>query len=392
MRVRNRILELDDADRLQFTSVPLPDEDQGPLKLLVRDLLRRIDDPEIFEFVWHGSEIRIDDDYMVHYPSVEEWEWEEAMSCPVPHPHVWIETASSGPDGANERIYIWDVTCDEEPGFTATPLVFDKRNDSLAYFATQIGLCRKVSSRLRGTRRRTQLCCQRGKHLKGAGTVGRDLTLADHVRGLDAGDGCRSRVEGLEAHHRPGDPLDEAMVLFKDIVQIFGLSDRDCAATVGKLQDRVHRLQTGPVGTTLVDDDPVGHAVRTNRPLKEAPGGGKVSVLGQHEIKGLSVAIHRPVKVSPAALHLDVRFVHPPGVRSRSLTGLSPDGDERRELHHPAVQGGVVNHDAALGQNFFKITVGHGVAEVEENRVQDHRLRIVHALELDHVNSLSPTH
>lgn len=138
MRVRNRILELDDADRLQFTSVPLPDEDQGPLKLLVRDLLRRIDDPEIFEFVWHGSEIRIDDDYMVHYPSVEEWEWEEAMSCPVPHPHVWIETASSGPDGANERIYIWDVTCDEEPGFTATPLVFDKRNDSLAYFATQI--------------------------------------------------------------------------------------------------------------------------------------------------------------------------------------------------------------------------------------------------------------
>lgn len=64
---------------------------------------------------------------------------------------------------------------------------------------------------------------------------------------------------------------------------------------------------------------------------------------------------------------------------------------ERRELHHPAVQGGVVNRDAAL-ENFFKITVGHGVAEVEEYRVQDHRLRIVHALEFDHVNNLSPTH
>lgn len=173
---------------------------------------------------------------------------------------------------------------------------------------------------------------------------------------------------------------------------IFDLSDLDSAATAGKFQDRVHRLQPGQIGTTLVDDDPVGHAVRTNRPLEEAPGGGKVPALGQHEIQSLSVAIHGPVKVGPAAPHLDVRLVHPPGVRSGSLSGLYPSGDERRELPYPAVQGGVVNRDVALDQNFLKITVGHGVAEVEEYCVQDHRLRRVHALKLDLVNRLSPTH
>jgi len=51
-------------------------------------------------------------------------------------------------------------------------------------------------------------------------TVGRDLTLSDHVRGLDAGDGG---MEGVETHHRGGNPLDEAMVLLEDIVEVFDL-------------------------------------------------------------------------------------------------------------------------------------------------------------------------
>lgn len=106
-------------------------------------------------------------------------------------------------------------------------------------------------------------------------------------------------MEGLEAHHPAGDPLDKTMILLNDIVQIFDRPDLDCAATAGKFQDCVHRLQTGKVGTTLVDDDPVGHAVRTNRPLEEAPGGGQVPALGQHEIQSLSVAIDGPVKVGP---------------------------------------------------------------------------------------------
>ncbi|WP_168879105.1 hypothetical protein [Rhizobium sp. P28RR-XV] len=110
LRVRNRILQLHRANRLEYWTVPLPMEDERRLQQMLPGILRGIADPDIFEFVWQDSQIRIDDDFIVHYPTVEEWEWEEAMTCPVPHPHVWIETAAAGPDGADERIYIWDVT------------------------------------------------------------------------------------------------------------------------------------------------------------------------------------------------------------------------------------------------------------------------------------------
>lgn len=138
MRVRNRILQLDRANRLEYATVPLPAEDEQRLMLLLPDILRRIADPDIFEFVWQDSQIRIDDDYMVHYPTVEEWEWEEAMTCPVPHPRVWIETALAGPDGASDRVYIWDVTRDDGHGFTATPLVFDQQGNTFSHFGTYI--------------------------------------------------------------------------------------------------------------------------------------------------------------------------------------------------------------------------------------------------------------
>jgi len=41
------------------------------------------------------------------------------------------------------------------------------------------------------------------------------------VVNLDASDGRGSRVEGLEAHHGPSDPLDEPVILFKNIFEIF---------------------------------------------------------------------------------------------------------------------------------------------------------------------------
>ncbi|OJH54713.1 hypothetical protein ATN81_11825 [Agrobacterium pusense] len=138
LRFRNRILQLDRANRLEYGTVPLPPEDERRLLLMLPDILRRIADPDIFEFAWQDSGIRIDDDYLVHYPTVEEWEWEEAMTCPVPHPHVWIETAAVGPDGANDRVYIWDVTRDGARGFTATPLVFDQQANTLTHFGTSI--------------------------------------------------------------------------------------------------------------------------------------------------------------------------------------------------------------------------------------------------------------
>jgi hypothetical protein len=76
-------------------------------------------------------------------------------------------------------------------------------------------------------------------------------------------------------------------------------------------------------------------------------------------------------------------------VDDRSLAGLSLPPDERRELHNPAVQRGVVDVNTSLDHNFFQIPIRNGVADVEEHGVQDNTFRIVAALETNrHVQSL----
>ena len=79
----------------------------------------------------------------------------------------------------------------------------------------------------------THLCCVLRKDLKWRLIVVGELVLADHVSHLDPCNGGCCGMECFEPHHRPGDPLDEPMVLFKDIVEIFDLADfNDLAGTV----------------------------------------------------------------------------------------------------------------------------------------------------------------
>lgn len=87
-------------------------------------------------------------------------------------------------------------------------------------------------------------------------------------------------MERLESHHRARDPLDEAMILLEDIVQVFDLPDLDCAATAGAFQDHVYRPQTGKVGTALFNENPVSQAIRTDRLLEEVSGSCQIAALG----------------------------------------------------------------------------------------------------------------
>ena len=102
--------------------------------------------------------------------------------------------------------------------------------------------------------------------------------------GFDPSKRRRSRVNGLEAHHRAGDPLDEAVILFENVVEIFDLPDRDGLPCTGELQDYVHSLNAGQIGTALVDDDQVRHTVRANGALEETPGSGQIATLGQRDV------------------------------------------------------------------------------------------------------------
>ena len=104
-------------------------------------------------------------------------------------------------------------------------------------------------------------------------------------------------MEGLEAKHRARDPLYETVVLFNDVVKVFDLEDLDRASRTRELQDDVNAFQTRQIGTTLVDDDPIRHAIAANCPLEKSPSGCLVAALGEHEIKGLSLIVDRAVVI-----------------------------------------------------------------------------------------------
>jgi len=56
----------------------------------------------------------------------------------------------------------------------------------------------------------------------------------------------------------------------------------------------------------------------------------------------------------------------------------------RRIFHNPPVQRSVVNGHAALGQDFFKVAVRDGIADIEKHGMQNYCLRVVYALEIYH--------
>jgi len=69
-----------------------------------------------------------------------------------------------------------------------------------------------------------------------------------------------------------------------------------------------------------------------------------------------------------------------------SASPLGACRDQGRELHHPAVQHGVVDGDTPLSQDLFKVAVGDGAADIEKLSVKDHSLREVWAFELDYLS------
>ncbi len=158
----------------------------------------------------------------------------------------------------------------------------------------------------------------------------------------------------------------------------------------GECQVHVHRLQACRIGAALVDLNPARHAVYADRALEETPGSGEVPALGEHEIKGLPVQVHGAIEGGLPAFNLDVGFVHPPGICGGSLPHLGLLRSAARTLP-PSVERGMIDTDAPFAQNSFEIVVRDRITDIEKHSVQEDGFRIVHALELDRANRLSPT-
>lgn len=131
MPVRNQILDLHRSNKLNYGAVPLSTEDQQLLIDHIPGVLDRMANPDIFEFKWEDAGIWLDNDLLVHYPDIDDQEWEEAVKCPVPHPVIWVETNVRDPQNQDDRTYIWHIEREGLCGYKATPLIFYR--DTLFY-------------------------------------------------------------------------------------------------------------------------------------------------------------------------------------------------------------------------------------------------------------------
>ena len=71
-----------------------------------------------------------------------------------------------------------------------------------------------------------------------------------------------------------------------------------------------------------------------------------------------------PVQIPPLAADLDVCFVDANRAAVWLAEGPQPRLDQGRVGQHPAVQGGVVDLQAALQEQLLDVTVAQGVAQI----------------------------
>jgi hypothetical protein len=94
--------------------------------------------------------------------------------------------------------------------------------------------------------------------------------------------------------------------------------------------------------------------------------------VGDKYVDDLPELVDRPIDVAPLPTHLDVGLIDLPAAADRVSAGPGGVGQQRREAHHPPVDGGVVDLDAALGKQLLGVAVGEAKAQVPADRQHDH--------------------
>ncbi len=76
-------------------------------------------------------------------------------------------------------------------------------------------------------------------------------------------------MKRLEAQHVFGEALDEAMILLKDVIEIFDLKNLNHLACVRDFQDYVYSLSTGQIGPAFINDDLIRNTIAAIAFLKK---------------------------------------------------------------------------------------------------------------------------
>ncbi len=147
------------------------------------------------------------------------------------------------------------------------------------------------------------------------------------------------------------------------------LHNPDQSPFTGEFVDHIDRLKARQIGPTFIDSNPIRNAICLDGLLEKPPRSSSITSISEHKIKGSAVPIDGAVKIGPLTFEHDISFVHPLRNCRGPLVFLGFRSNERRIFHHPPVQRGVVDCDAALSHNLLQITIGNGVSDVEKHCV-----------------------
>jgi hypothetical protein len=113
-------------------------------------------------------------------------------------------------------------------------------------------------------------------------------------------------------------PLDEPMIPFYPIIEIFTLSDFDSFDT-----SFVISFDSFFVRSAVINVDHLGTIIVCNSFNQELMGCILISPLSEQKVNGVSFFIDCPVQAHPLTLYFDIRFVHSPRVANCLLSFLN---------------------------------------------------------------------
>ena len=115
--------------------------------------------------------------------------------------------------------------------------------------------------------------------------------------------------------------------------------------------------------------------------FEEAARRSEVTAGTKQEVDGVASAVDRPVQIPPLTGDFDVGFIHAPAQADRALALSKRRSQDRQDLDRPAVDGGVIDEDAALGHHLLDVTKAQRIGGVPACADQHHFHGVVQPLD-----------
>ena len=196
-----------------------------------------------------------------------------------------------------------------------------------------------------------------------------ELTLSDPVHEFDAGDGRRGSSKMLEAEHRTKPQLDRSMVLFNQIVDVFGRPD---LALISHWMFAESLCRPAMRRLIAVERDLVWQlALALERPSEERLGGGDVPLGAKQEIDGVSLFVDSAVKIRPTASDFDVGLIDAPGPPSWASEAVPALLELRHIALDPAHDRRMRQGEPAFGHHLGEISKAELVSQIPAHAEHD---------------------